>query len=230
MPNQDWVASKEAALDSQATAMHAAIAADPTSYGSTVSEMTAFGTLCSSFTAARGVCSEPSTATEVATQEKLTIKAQLVAFMRSLGRRIQANPAVTPAMKTAATLPVHQSEPTPTPVPGTRPVAQVKTVIGRNIVVLVTDELTPTKRARPAGYAGYEIFSWVVTDGTTMPPADLEKWRYEGQSTKAEATIGYNGEDVGKTVIIVVRWFNRKGEVGPTSNPVIAVVAGALAA
>jgi hypothetical protein len=133
-------------------------------------------------------------------------------------------------MKVAATLPVHQTEPTPTPIPGTRPSVKVVTVAGRNVALLVTDELTPTRRARPVGYAGYEIFSWVASSGNETPPADLEKWRYEGQSTRAEATIGYNAEDVGRTVIIVARWFNRKGQVGPVSDPVIAVVAGAMAA
>ncbi len=229
MASSDWVKRRDDDLAGQATAMHAAIASAAVAYGSTAAEMTQMQTLVQTFVDNLALLDDPSTRTEVVRQEKDTAKAALVAFMRSLGRRIQANPAVTAAMKVAATLPVHQTEPTPTPVPGTRATLKVVKVAGSNIVVLVTDELTPTRRARPAGYAGYELFSWVVS-GTEMPPADLEKWRYEGQSTRAEATIGYNAEDVGKTVIIVARWFNRKGQVGPVSDPVIAVVAGALAA
>ena len=232
MPSTDWVERKDASLRGQAAVMHAAVAAAAAAYGSTSAEMTQMEALVQTFADKLDLLDDPATRTEVVRQEKDTAKATLVAFMRSLGRRIQANPTVTAAMKVAATLPVHATEPTPVPVPGTRATLKVVKVAGSNVVVLVTDELTPTRRARPAGYAGYEIFSWVVAGGAgnETPPADLEKWRYEGQSTRAEATVGYNAEDVGKTVIIVARWFNRKGEVGPVSDPVIAVVAGAMAA
>jgi hypothetical protein len=232
MPNQDWVKRRDSELAGQAAVMQAAVAAAAAAYGSTAGEMTQMQTLVQAFADNLALMDDPATRTEVVRQEKDTAKTTLVAFMRSLGRRIQANPAVTAAMKVAATLPVHQTEPTPTPVPGSRPTLKVVKVAGSNVVILVTDEFTPTRRARPVGCAGYEIFSWVVSGGAgnETPPADLEKWRYEGQSTRAEATIGYNAEDVGKTVIIVARWFNRKAQVGAVSDPVIAVVAGAMAA
>src|SRR5688572_1225517 len=141
MPNQDWVKRKDADLAGQSAAMHEAIAAAAVAYGSTVAEMTQMQTLVQSFTDNLALMDSPATRTEVVRQEKETSKATLVAFMRSLGRRIQANPAVTAAMKVAATLPVHQTEPTPVPVPGSRPTLKVVKVAGSNVVVvLVTDE------------------------------------------------------------------------------------------
>jgi len=228
MPNTDWVSRTLSGLQDQATAMHDAIALNVAGYGSTAPEMAQMQTLIDSFSAARTACNEPSTATEVTTAELHTQRDLLVAFMRSLGRRIQANPAVTNAMKVAATLPVRSTEPTPSPVPGTRAKVQLEKVVGLNIVVLVTDELTPTKKARPAGYACYELFSYVV-QGNEPPPSDLEKWRYEGASTRALATIGYNAEDVGKRVYIIARWVNRKAQAGNISDPLIAVVATTVA-
>src|SRR5205823_2255836 len=112
----------------------------------------------------------------------------------------------------------------------TRPVLSVVGVVNRDVVIRLLDEATPTKRARPSGVIGAQVYSYVST-GSGPVPTDMELWRFEGIATKAEFTASFNAEDGGKTITIGARWCNRKGETGPLSDLLeTAIAAPAMAA
>lgn len=134
---------------------------------------------------------------------------------------MQANPAVTAQQKTDLGLPLRDREPTTRPAPNTQPVGRVVGIVNLEVVTEWFDQLTPTRRARPAGYAGLAIYSYVGEN----PPADIEQWRHEALASKSRVTIGFNAADAGKKITIVARWFNRKGEFGPLSAPLTTVIA-----
>jgi hypothetical protein len=223
----DWVKSNDAALQAQATQFSTYLTANAVALGLVAGDATTLAGFVTTFTTKLAIASNDATRTKVTIAEKDTAKAVLVADLRSLGRRIQANPSVTAAQKTALGLPVHDAVPSPVPVPVTRPVVSVMGVAQWDVAVRAVDETTPMSRSKPAGAVGLQYFSWV---NVAPAPEDLELWRFEGIATKSEFVISYNLADAGKPITIVARWFTRKGEVGPTSERVSTALAMPLAA
>lgn len=228
MANSDWLPSKDALLLSFATNFSAKITAAPTSYGLVAADATALAALVTAYTTAYNTSVTPSTRTKTTVAAKNVAKAQLVASLRSLAKRIQANPAVTAPQKTDLGLPIHSTGPTPNPAPSTSPMVAVLQRGIRSHIISIRDIANQDKRGKPPGVAGAEIYSIVPASATTAPdqlPSDLEDWRFEGIATKGEFVVDYKGDDVGKTAYIVARWFNNKGEAGPISAPINANVA-----
>ena len=217
----DFLPSTDPALSTWASNFSSKITATPTAYGLLAADATSLATLTSAFTASLATASNPATRTAVSVASKDTAKVSLVADIRSLARRIQATSTVTAAQKTELGLPIHSPIPTPVPAPSTRPLVNLLDTGGKSHLIRLADETTPNKRARPVGAAGAEVYSFI---GET-PPQDLEMWRFEGQATKADFVVDYTNADVGKTATIVARWYNRKGETGPVSNPITGTVA-----
>lgn len=222
-----FLPSREAQLAPYLQNMSAKISAAPTTYGLVAADATALATLVTAFVSALATATNPTTRTKGTIAAKDTAKAQVVATVRVLAKRIQANPAVTAQMKTDLGLPVHAVVPTPQPPPTSSPALIIVSIKPRAHIIRIADENTPNKRARPKGTFGAEVYSYVGDPADA--PADLELWRFEGQATKAEFEVDYGGADVGKTALIVARWYNRKGETGPVSLPVNATVAGSAA-
>jgi hypothetical protein len=219
----DFIPSREDAFVIWATNFSQVITAGPVAVGLTAADATALSGLLSTFVSAKDLADDPATRTPVVLTNKDVAKASLMADIRSLAKRIQANPAVTAGQKTALGLPIHNATPSPTPVPATKPVVSIVSYALGTIEIQLVDEATPTKKARPTGTIGAEVYSFVLSAGGAAPD-DLEMWRFEGLATKSTFTIDFNAADGGKEVIIVARWMNRKGEVGASSNPVTGQV------
>ena len=100
--------------------------------------------------------------------------------LRALFAKILVNPAVTPAKRQAAGLPLYDTEPTPTPVPTTRPVMILDTSERFRQTVNYADEGTPTSKARPFGVIGCELRVFV---GATAP-VDPDDYDLAGLITK----------------------------------------------
>lgn len=110
---------------------------------------------------------------------------------------------------------------TPHPVPHTSPVATVDFSVRFQHKINFTDEQTPTSKAKPAGVHGCEI--WMKLDGEApQSQADL---RYLATDTATPHIVEFGGEDGGKTAYYWLRWVNTRGETGPWSAPVSALVA-----
>jgi hypothetical protein len=226
----DFIPAREDAFVPWAQNYSAYITANAILLGLLAADATALAALLTTFINAKDLCDDPSTKTPVAQTQKDVAKAGLIADIRSLARRIQANPNVTAAQKTALGLPIHNATPSPTPVPATVPQVSITSFSFGKIEIAIVDELTPTKKARPVGCIGAEVYSFVMPAAGATVPDDLEQWRFEGLATKSAFTIDFNSADGGKDVVIVARWINRKGEAGGTSNPVTAQVMRKMAA
>ena len=224
MPSQSYLPSRDEELSTWAGNYSSKITATPVAYGLLAADATALAALVASFNTALGAATNPATRTAVTVASKDTAKVALVADIRSLARRIQATPSVTAAQKTELGLTVHDEVPSPVPPPATRPLVAVMSTAARMINIRLSDETTPTRRARPTGTSGAEVYSFVPT-ASEAPPADLENWRFEGMATRSDFAVDFNAADIGKSATIVARWFNRKGETGPVSNPITGTIA-----
>ena len=223
---KDWIKSKEAEFVTQAQDFSAKISAAPTTYGLVAADATALASDVTAFVSAYNLAVDPATRTKVTVEDKDTKKAVLIARMRSYGRRIQANPAVTNAQKVELGLNIRAFPPTPAPVPGTRPVGTVVSSYGRSVKMRIADETTPSKRSKPANVSEAEVFTFVGDE----PPADIFGWTYQGQASKTAFDVTFPASVAsGAKVWICCRWCNRRGEAGPLSIPVFAILTGIVA-
>jgi hypothetical protein len=166
----------------------------------------------------------PATRTATAVAAKNTARAQLVADIRLLVRRIQATPSVTPAQKTSLGITVPDHVRTPVPPPTTRPVLSVANISSRTLSIRLADETTPTRRAKPPGVDGAEVYSFAAAAGTP-PPADLTAWQYKGLAKRADFNVPFDAGDVGKIGCVRAQWVSTRGANGPVSDEITGSIA-----
>lgn len=115
---------------------------------------------------------------------------------------------------------VPDREPTPSPVPETRPIGIVDTSQRLQHTISFVDETTPKSKAKPYGVYGCEI--WFKIGDT--PPADPSELNFAALDTASPYMLVFSGSDVGKTTHYMLRWVNTRGQAGPWSETVSAVI------
>lgn len=226
----DWLPTRDTALLPWAQNFSARISAAPTTYGFTVPEATSLAGYVTAYNSALATALTPATRTRTTVEAKDLAKAQLVAVIRSFSRRLQANPAVTSLQRTDLGLPIYSNSRTPIPAPSTPPTLNLVASGQLTQLVRIADINEPNKRTKPAGVFAAQVYSWVAQMPGQTPPADIELWRCEGVAKRGEFSVDYTQADVGKQAFVAAQWFNSRGEYGPVSATVSAVVTGSLSA
>ena len=86
------------------------------------------------------------------------------------------------------------------------------------------DEFTWTRRARPEGVLGAQVWLTLIDAGQPAP-TDLSALAFLTMATKASIRADFRGGDGGKTAVYMTRWVNTQGEKGPWSEIAMATVA-----
>jgi len=110
----------------------------------------------------------------------------------------------------------------PVTPPTTVPVGKIDFSIRLLHKVHFVDEATPTRKAKPDGVHGCEV--WVKYDGAA--PVEPSELLYVSTATRTPCMATIEGKYAGKTAYYWLRWVNTRGEHGPWSNTVSATVAG----
>ncbi|MCC6361272.1 MAG: hypothetical protein IT450_21245 [Phycisphaerales bacterium] len=155
-----------------------------------------------------------------ARQAKDDARAALTAAIRPLVRRLQAAPQVDDAERAALGITVRQN-PAPIGPPTTAPLVSVECGNRLQHTLRFVDASTPTRRAKPPGVLGVEIWNKVGT----APPVDEAELRFVAVDTSAPFVIDFDGADGGKTAYYWLRWVNPTGERGPWSEQAAATIA-----
>ena len=214
----------DAQLNTGSAAFSAKITATPTAFGLVAAQATAYSTLNGLFNTAYLAAIDPITRTKGKVAAKNQTKVNLKAMASELAKIIQATPTVTDEQKIELGLNV-RAHPTPNPPPSVRPAVSVIAVNGRAVTVNITDAAVPSKRGKPAGCLGANIYSFA---GTTYP-VDPTAWSFEGTSTKRQVTVQFADSVAGGSQVwIMATWFNRTTQSGPPSVPVSTFVQGGL--
>lgn len=215
-----YIPSQDEALDTWATNFDTLITATPTAYGLTAGQATTFNGLRTSYSSALATALNPSTRTKPSVAAKNTAKIAMVFSARSLAALVQAHPGITAEQLEDLGLTVRKTTPTPIGPPTTSPIITPLNSSGANVNFRFSDETTPDSRSRPFGTAGLEL--WVKV-GTT-PPASIADCEFKGLYTKNTSGPGsrvcrasFDGADVGKTAYFYAVWYNRSGQIGPSS-------------
>jgi hypothetical protein len=191
----------------------------PVTYGLTAAQATAFHTLYQAFlTAFNDVAEarEAGTRSKPLTTTKDTAKRSLLTTARELYGFIQDNSTVSAANKEAIGVNPRNRLPSPIPPPDAAPDIDVIAASG-NTVKLRLHEAGSTRRGKPAGVIGANVFSFV---GETAPSEESE-WTFQGGTGKTNFDVEFPpGTAPGARVWFTARWFNQRKESGPAATPV----------
>lgn len=144
--------------------------------------------------------------------------------MRSVVRRIQANPTVTDEQRKAMNIPVHDETRTMTTAKAaaTRPIGVVDTSERLRHTIRFYDDATPNKRAKPDGVMGCEI--WVKLGDPI--PLDGSQCQFLALDTASPYVTDYEGKYGGIKAHYLLRWVTSHGDKGPWSEVVSATISG----
>ena len=159
-------------------------------------------------------------AAKAAKQTKDEARAAYVAVIRPLVRRLQASAVVSDAERAALGITVRQ-EPGPIGPPTTSPVCTIECGNRLQQVLRFNDSATPTRKAKPPGALGVEIWNKV---GTT-PPTGESDLRFVAVDTNAPYVMNFDSADGGKTNYVWMRWVSPTGERGPWGEQSQATIA-----
>jgi hypothetical protein len=159
-------------------------------------------------------------AAKAAKQTKDEARAAYVAAIRPLVRRLQASSVVTDAEKASLGITVAQT-PSPIGPPTTMPIVSIECGNRLQQTLRFVDSATPTKKAKPAGVLGVEIWNKV---GTTPPTGETDL-RFVAVDTSAPYVMSFDSADGGKTNYVWMRWVSPTGERGPWSEQAQATIA-----
>jgi hypothetical protein len=139
------------------------------------------------------------------------------ALRKFVAKWLASNDKVTDAERTRMGLTVKSGTHTSVAVPTTNPVATIDFgVLGRHSINFV-DSDTPTSKAKPDGSLGAEVWCKL---------GDAIVYSYLGLCTSTPEVVTYDDVDAGKKATYRLRWVNTKGDEGPWSNTVSAMVVG----
>lgn len=157
-----------------------------------------------------------------ARQTKDGARAAYLAVIRPLVRRLQASPSVSDAER--AGLGITVPEPSgPIGPPTTHPVIALECGERLQHTIQFSDSATPTKKAKPAGVLGAEIWLAILPVGTATP-TDPDDFEFVAIDTRTPYVLDFDGADGGKNAHYILRWVNPTGEKGPWSETATATI------
>jgi hypothetical protein len=139
-----------------------------------------------------------------------------------VAENLSNNSLVTNSDRAQMGLTVKSSTHTAAPVPSTFPMGTVDFSLRWQHILHFNDQATPLSKAKPAGVHGCEI--WAKVGGEA--PKDPSELSYLGIATTNSYMANYDGKQTGTTVHYWLRWVNTRGEHGPWSNTISAMIVG----
>lgn len=187
------------------------LTATPATYGLEAADALIVQTQFDIFDDSYDAAIAPETRTIVTVADKDGEKLTFLRIARLYAAIIRANQGVTDEDKTALGLNIPDLVPTAIPPPTTYPEISVIIAGAGMHQILITDQLTPTLKAKPFGVAGCLLYA------NSAPTADpvMTDAPLLAVITRADTALDVSSFPVGSHVGYKGQWFNRKGELGP---------------
>jgi len=161
---------------------------------------------------------------EGARQAKDVSRAALERAVRPITNFVQGYTKTTDADRATIGITVRDTSRTPSPTPTTRPLVSVDPGTRLTHQLRLVDEGSPTRRGKPEGVAGAEV--WVkLVDAGTPAPTDPAALSFLTLTSRPTVRTEFKSADGGKTAVYMLRWVNTRGEKGPWSEICSATVA-----
>jgi hypothetical protein len=172
------------------------------------------------FEAAVAVSENPETRTTAAVRKRDETRATLEQELRPfIQGHLEHNRLVTDDDLLAMGLPVHDRKPTPPEPPKTEPNIAVRPA---SAGVLEVDFSGKNEKghAKPKGVHGLEL-RWLKAE---TPPIDWAELINSDFATRSPLKLSFEGHDRGKWIHIAARWENSRGEKGPWTEIISAII------
>jgi hypothetical protein len=117
-------------------------------------------------------------------------------------------------------LPVHKTTRTPAPVALTYPAYEIDRGTLLRLIIHFFDQGKEKTKAKPPGQHGAEI-RWMISE---VPVVDANELVHSSFDTHTPFTLEFGGHDRGKMVYFALRWENTRGQKGPWSEILSAVI------
>lgn len=147
-------------------------------------------------------------------------------FIKEIRNTVQQwlarNPKVTDADRVRMDITVRSNSHTPVPAPESFPVGSVDFSLRLQHTISFFDQASAHSNAKPEGVAGCEIY--LKVDGEA--PKSVEEMIFQGTCSASPFVVKFDASKAGKIAWYWLRWVNRKGETGPWSTTVSAMIVG----
>ncbi|MFA6043731.1 MAG: hypothetical protein WC718_01995 [Phycisphaerales bacterium] len=150
---------------------------------------------------------------------------------RRIAAFIQTYPKTTDADRATIGIRVRIEGGPPSPTPTTRPLARVESGNRLTHTLRFNDESTPTRRSKPRGVQGAEVWLALADAHDPEPPLNTDPrsgeagYRFLALSSRGNLKADFTAQDKGKTAYYALRWVSTRGEKGPWSEVAAATVA-----
>ena len=219
MASKDYVPKKDEDFDIFQTNVVNTAMANSSKWLIPSQVMTQLATPRQRWTTAYTAYKNPATRTTAVTQEKIDARKdyepQLRVFIQG---QLMHNSQVTDADRRSMGLPVYDREPTPATTPKTRPEVEIRFEQIMEHSVHVRDSESKSA-GKPEHVIGFEIWRFA---GDHEPAYD--EMQFAELATRSPHILQYAAADRSKTVWYAARWVNSRGEKGPWSEIVSAIV------
>jgi hypothetical protein len=223
MPNKSYIPSRDSEFKLWSATLVTGIGSNPTGYGVSAGKMTALGDAQAKFDDDLNAHLAAQAAAKTATQTKRQSRSDFVDLIREVVKGIQANPAVTDAMKTAIGITVPDDHRTPAPVPTTHPIPQIEDIEPLTHDVRYADSASGT-RAKPDGVRAAEVWMTILPAGAPIP-TDPTGFELVDINSNGKFVQNFDAADATKTAAYRLRWLNSRNERGPWGPVVTATIA-----
>jgi hypothetical protein len=161
----------------------------------------------------------PETRTRIITFAKQTARKNYDPALRKLVKMLISNPRIHIEELKAAGIETPSYSRRSTPIATTYPVYTIDSSMIRRLKIYFQD-LNSLRRAKPYGQHGAEI-RWQIL---SSPPTSVNDLIHSAFDTHSPFMLTFDDTDRGKTVYFCLCWENTRGEKGPWSEIVSAVI------
>lgn len=168
---------------------------------------------------------------EGARAAKQQAREELERQVRPVTNFIQGYTTTTDAEREVIGITVRDTSKTPSPTPTSAPMVQVEGGQRLTHRLRFTDTAAPTRRGKPPGTIGAEVWLALTPPGQPAPPPNSaapggsDAYKFLSVSSRGNLQTDFPSADAGKTAFYTLRWVSTRGEKGPWSEVASATVA-----
>jgi hypothetical protein len=212
------VPKTDAALATYSTNFLARASSAPEDFNLTAPQMADYAVLHDAFILSYNACRAEGARSKGLVARKEHDKAALLRFARQLYALVQASSEVSVRNKTEIGVKVRPTSPSPVPPPAQAPLLTLLSVTARAARYKLADATAPGARRRPPNALGAIILTHV---GPTPPPVGAIGWSVHGATGRTTFLVEFPSDvPPGMACWVVARWYNRRGQYSPASEPV----------
>jgi hypothetical protein len=168
---------------------------------------------------------------ERARQAKDAARAALERAVRPITSFVQTYPKTTDADRATIGITVRDTARRAVPPPTSAPVVQVESGQRLTHRLRFTDAAAPTRRGKPPGTIGAEVWLALTPPHEPAPPLNSPgaggggSYKFLSVSSRGNLQTDFPSAEAGKTAYYALRWVSTRGEKGPWSEVAAATVA-----